>query len=541
MSGPDRDEGWCGKVVDDEHGVDLPGATSGPSEAEARRIVDLVTKVWYALTPEQAEQIHTTLRGANPQHIISDPWLFNALLLSEHLTERAGAEPDQRGLVETSADMSGYAAAVLRNATSSDEVVAIGSALVIGYRIQGDLDGAEQIGESVEQRLEELGRQGRGLTTRPATRPGQLSMQRGLTATLRGDFARAMTLYSTAYSQMGEPPYRHFAGANAAANAAMLSVLEGHIDLAGQWLERTAAFTDRSGWSGYLVYLGEYVARALLAVDRLDRPAAETALELAGPASVQAELWPFVAVAHCAAELAFGDPYRAHEQLRAAAFAHNHQLRDSSICGHILLRAYLDVLVAEGEYRTAMQVAEEAGETARIFVPVAHAYLRTGRHGDAARLAAQGIRRDDLSVRDIRELRLIRAVSLMKLDRADEAAHVYSIFQRADNDCTAGMRARMDPQDLADLAGTATALGQGGPGTRVGCQGRGEPPGPVNLTVTELQVLRLLADGRTIAQAAEASFTSPNTVKTHVSSIYRKLGVTNRADALWRADALGLL
>lgn len=533
MSGPDRDEGWCGKVVDDEHGVDLPGATSGPSEAEARRIVDLVTKVWYALTPEQAEQIHTTLRGANPQHIISDPWLFNALLLSEHLTERAGAEPDQRGLVETSADMSGYAAAVLRNATSSDEVVAIGSALVIGYRIQGDLDGAEQIGESVEQRLEELGRQGRGLTTRPATRPGQLSMQRGLTATLRGDFARAMTLYSTAYSQMGEPPYRHFAGANAAANAAMLSVLEGHIDLAGQWLERTAAFTDRSGWSGYLVYLGEYVARALLAVDRLDRPAAETALELAGPASVQAELWPFAAVAHCAAELAFGEPYRAHEQLRAAAFAHNHRLSDSTYCGHILLRAYLNTLVAQGDCVTVIRLAEAAGNPTRTLLPVARAHLRSGRYDDASRLALKGIRIDDLSVRDIRELRLVRAVAMLRSGRKEEAAQVFSVFQRTSDAFTAAMRARIGAQDLADLTALVDA---------------GSPaPRPVTvvetptLTNAEMHVLNLLADGRTIAQAAEASFTSPNTVKTHVRSIYRKLGVSTRSDAIARAEQLGLL
>ena len=32
-----------------------------------------------------------------------------------------------------------------------------------------------------------------------------------------------------------------------------------------------------------------------------------------------------------------------------------------------------------------------------------------------------------------------------------------------------------------------------------------------------------------------------NTVKTHVRELYRKLGVTSRADAVARAEALGLL
>ena len=46
-----------------------------------------------------------------------------------------------------------------------------------------------------------------------------------------------------------------------------------------------------------------------------------------------------------------------------------------------------------------------------------------------------------------------------------------------------------------------------------------------DLTRREEDVLRLLVEGRTAPQIAEELVVSPNTVKTHVSHIYAKLGV----------------
>lgn len=55
----------------------------------------------------------------------------------------------------------------------------------------------------------------------------------------------------------------------------------------------------------------------------------------------------------------------------------------------------------------------------------------------------------------------------------------------------------------------------------------------------ERAVLQRL-EGRTVRQIAEELYLSPNTVKTHIQSLYRRLGVTTRADAVARASALGL-
>jgi ATP/maltotriose-dependent transcriptional regulator MalT len=61
------------------------------------------------------------------------------------------------------------------------------------------------------------------------------------------------------------------------------------------------------------------------------------------------------------------------------------------------------------------------------------------------------------------------------------------------------------------------------------------------LSGRERAVLHELARGSTYADIASNLFVSENTVKTHVSSLYRKLGVTRRSDALAVARSSGVL
>jgi LuxR family transcriptional regulator, maltose regulon positive regulatory protein len=61
------------------------------------------------------------------------------------------------------------------------------------------------------------------------------------------------------------------------------------------------------------------------------------------------------------------------------------------------------------------------------------------------------------------------------------------------------------------------------------------------LSERESVVLRLLAAGRTKPEIANELYITYNTVKTHTRTIYRKLGVSRRSDAVERARALGLM
>jgi LuxR family transcriptional regulator, maltose regulon positive regulatory protein len=61
------------------------------------------------------------------------------------------------------------------------------------------------------------------------------------------------------------------------------------------------------------------------------------------------------------------------------------------------------------------------------------------------------------------------------------------------------------------------------------------------LTEPELRVLRLLPGTLSQREIGEALYISLNTVKSHAHSIYRKLNVGSRDQAVERARALGLL
>jgi ATP/maltotriose-dependent transcriptional regulator MalT len=61
------------------------------------------------------------------------------------------------------------------------------------------------------------------------------------------------------------------------------------------------------------------------------------------------------------------------------------------------------------------------------------------------------------------------------------------------------------------------------------------------LSARELEVLRLLSDGRSNAEIARDMFVERSTVKTHLIHLYRKLGVSSRTQAIARARALRLL
>ncbi len=68
-----------------------------------------------------------------------------------------------------------------------------------------------------------------------------------------------------------------------------------------------------------------------------------------------------------------------------------------------------------------------------------------------------------------------------------------------------------------------------------------DAPAVVPLTCSELAVLRFLPSHMTNQEIAESLFLSINTVKTHLRSVYRKLGVTTRRQAISSAGRLGLL
>src|SRR5215468_3993077 len=112
---------------------------------------------------------------------------------------------------------------------------------------------------------------------------------------------------------------------------------------------------------------------------------------------------------------------------------------------------------------------------------------------------------------------------------------------------------------LADLAGARTLMREidellrrrPGLGTLVGeaqalraqlaRQPSSNAPGASTLTAAELRLLPMLSTHLSFPEIAKEMFLSRNTIKSAAMSIYRKLGVSSRSQAVTRARDLGLL
>ena len=88
----------------------------------------------------------------------------------------------------------------------------------------------------------------------------------------------------------------------------------------------------------------------------------------------------------------------------------------------------------------------------------------------------------------------------------------------------------------ADIAGAVRMVGLG----MTVFKPHEAPAGPP-LSDREREVLEAVASGATNREIAGRLFLSPHTVKEHTSSLYRKLGARNRAEAVQKAQRIGLI
>jgi LuxR family transcriptional regulator, maltose regulon positive regulatory protein len=110
----------------------------------------------------------------------------------------------------------------------------------------------------------------------------------------------------------------------------------------------------------------------------------------------------------------------------------------------------------------------------------------------------------------------------------DDAAGARTVLRQADEIIRQRPSLGVLPGQAADLKATLDRIG---PGT----------PGASSLTAAELRLLPLLSTHLTLLEIGERLYLSRNTVKTQAVSIYRKLGVSSRSEAMQRVRELGLL
>ena len=191
--------------------------------------------------------------------------------------------------------------------------------------------------------------------------------------------------------------------------------------------------------------------------------------------------------------------------------------------------------IRSGSHRAAGEVVDwlraRVGETAEVALMRAWAEAASGRHAAARASAA--------SVADPRDRALLVEIHLLEAEAAlqdgddaagrtalDSAVHLGRALDLVRPFTEAGVRTR------------AVLLGVGDPSTPFGariaaaCAATRVDTDPTTLSERELVVLALLPSLLNAPAMAEELVVSVNTVKTHIRSIYAKLGVSTRRDAV---------
>jgi DNA-binding CsgD family transcriptional regulator len=136
--------------------------------------------------------------------------------------------------------------------------------------------------------------------------------------------------------------------------------------------------------------------------------------------------------------------------------------------------------------------------------------------------------------------RLLAAVDAL---RATIGCARYPAAEAAYNDARAGAQKALGPEafDAADAEGAMLALDDV---VAYAQRARGERKRPssgwASLTPTELEVVRLAAEGLTNPEIGARMFITRGTVKVHLSHIFSKLGVSTRAELASGATRRGL-
>jgi DNA-binding NarL/FixJ family response regulator len=123
------------------------------------------------------------------------------------------------------------------------------------------------------------------------------------------------------------------------------------------------------------------------------------------------------------------------------------------------------------------------------------------------------------------QAKIVLLVDPLNVPPADEALSAgvatYVPKEARSDALAAAVRASTDPSDAAEAT------------PRVG--------GVPLMGRSQLAVLKLLVDGLSVAEIAEAMGLSPHTVRSYLRQIYRRLGVSSRAEAAAVALRMGLL
>jgi LuxR family transcriptional regulator, maltose regulon positive regulatory protein len=341
------------------------------------------------------------------------------------------------------------------------------------------------------------------------------------------------------------PTHHPAVARDASVGAALACALLGYLQPAEAWLDSAEDFN---------VYINQQThptngrvvitVRGIIALERLEVGAA-TALPLFEDLDIGEELWALAANVRAQAALSDGSHPRLLAEIEKVREQHARQGTTRSLRGALLVAAAVDLHLALGQIsraRTAVESVTQRYEVAGL----AHARIEylAGDFAEAVDSSTEWLRNGINGPRHRLDFLLIVAAAEHARGRRKEAVEALAEAV-AISKSTGLVRCflKVPNEILVDLVGDVAQLA-----SIFELEGYIQAtdlfPPPIRsaqLSDRELEVLASLAQSTSLAGVARSLYLSSNTVKTHLRSIYRKLGTHSSVETVERAKELGLL
>ncbi|WP_261380079.1 LuxR C-terminal-related transcriptional regulator [Rhodococcus rhodochrous] len=327
-----------------------------------------------------------------------------------------------------------------------------------------------------------------------------------------------------------------FVEREAAGKLALLEALRGRTHEATRWIEEERRHPPILGEAEALVRTAGLAATALVALDRLDTGTAFRALSELGTPRHTEELWAAVMYVRGRLALLSGVPADGLLYIDSELQHFSHRL--TGISAVLVDAARADLHLALGEARAARELLD--GSTHPLTAP-ARARLRLlgGDPGGAEVIVHRGDAAREHCPAVGAELALIGSVAALRLGRRTDARrHLQRAVVLAEHAGVTRPFVGVPPSAVRDILSLGVELPIDLDSAMAEYGIFREIRVVVRLTPRERAVLDALLAGGTASTIAKEQFVTLNTVKTQLRSLYRKLGVHSREEAIAQAQRL---
>jgi len=366
-----------------------------------------------------------------------------------------------------------------------------------------------------------------------------LRMQTGITFTFVGRFTDALRVFCS--ERNAEQQWRRV---KASCLMALCHAIRGDMGECARLLDQVGDGFPPSERKNIHAVIAYYLARSLLSLETFDVDGAASQLRELNAMRKAIEYRPVVMRTELMITLARGESLSDLDRVSISAHSRR-AMRASSALAPLIAVGRADLLVAAGYPERALEeLSSYSVSTPQFILGEARARLAQNNPAEASTLVEELVWDEALLSRYRAEALLLRAVSLKCIGYEDGAVNSLKRALAILDDNGLRRPLMMVPRrELRELL-LSLRFWNGQPAERL-LDGVPDvfpsPSGVVPLTPRECVVLDTLNRMGTVESTAERLFVSANTVKSQLRSIYRKLGVSSRDEALAIARERGIL